>query len=587
MSRAEFPFAAVVGQDRLKTALILAAIEPGLAGVLISGPRGAAKSTLARGLAAIDRPAAGRFVTLPLGATEEQVIGSLDLERALGAGALAYRPGVIGRAHGGYLYIDEVNLLADPLVDVLLDVAASKVNRIERDGISREHAAEFVLIGTMNPEEGELRPQFADRFGLCVVLEPRYSAAERRAIVDQRLAYDRDPAAFERCWADAQAELAERIDAARTRLTNVACAEAIQDAIAERCVAADVEGVRADLHWRQAACAHAAWQGRDRVADTDIDAVAEFVLCHRRNAEQPPADATGGSQSSPPDGGSGANGANDSSEYSNDSDSQDTSDWGGLPPRHVGVALARSIDEQAIGAVGSGLANHSARQRSSGSNRRGAVPALSGHPGPRIDWPRTLARRALDPSLGPPKPRDRSDEWTAAAPVYRPARASTPVLHCVLLDTSASTLGGDEQSTARAAVAGLAERALRQRERFAVLTFGGDRIDWLLPPGRAPRCLETKLARIPAGGGTPLGRALATGRDRLQQLARREPALCLRSYVFTDGRSRDPVNEAQWPGQLIVIDTERARVPLGRARRLAARLGGEHRSLADFLAGSA
>ncbi|MGN8160691.1 ATP-binding protein, partial [Salinisphaera sp. SWV1] len=330
MSHADFPFAAVVGQDRLKTALILAAIEPALAGVLVSGPRGAAKSTLARGLAAIDARAAGRFVTLPLGATEEQVIGSLDLQRALGTGEVAYRPGVIGRAHGGYLYIDEVNLLADPLVDVLLDVAASKINRIERDGISREHAAEFVLIGTMNPDEGELRPQFADRFGLCVELEPRYRADERRAIVDQRLAYEQDPATFAASWADAQAQLAAQIEAARTRLSNVICPETSKVAIAERCVAADVEGVRADLHWRQAARAHAGWQGRNAVSEADIEAVAEFVLCHRRHSES----AGGEPDSGPPrTGGSDPGNAADGEQGGD-------SGWGGLPPRHVGRAPA-------------------------------------------------------------------------------------------------------------------------------------------------------------------------------------------------------------------------------------------------------
>ena len=211
-----FPFTALVGHEALQRALLLAAIDPGMGGVLISGPRGTAKSTSARALAAL-RPEAP-FVTLPLAASLEQLVGTLNLEDVLRDGQVRLAPGLVARAHGGVLYVDEVNLLPDALVDSLLDVAASGVNTVERDGVSHQHAARFVLVGTMNPEEGELRPQLLDRFGLSVALHNPADAAQRQAIVRARLAFDVDPAALLARHAAAQAELASSVARARAAL---------------------------------------------------------------------------------------------------------------------------------------------------------------------------------------------------------------------------------------------------------------------------------------------------------------------------------------------------------------------------------
>lgn len=211
-ARAVFPFAALVAQDALQQALLLAAIDPSLGGVLVSGPRGTAKSTAARGLAELLPE--GQFVTLPLSASDEQVTGTLDLAHALAENGVRFRPGLLARAHLGVLYVDEVNLLADGLVDTLLDVAASGVNIVERDGVSHAHDARFVLVGTMNPEEGELRPQLLDRFGLMVELENCFDAAQRERIVKARLAFDLDPDAFRARHAAAQRALADRIRSA-------------------------------------------------------------------------------------------------------------------------------------------------------------------------------------------------------------------------------------------------------------------------------------------------------------------------------------------------------------------------------------
>ncbi|WP_219266306.1 ATP-binding protein [Pseudomonas sp. Xaverov 259] len=291
-----FPLSAVVGADDLKLALCLTAIDPKIGGVLIEGPRGMAKSTLARGLA--DLLASGQFVTLPLGATEERLVGTLDLDAALGEGRAQFSPGVLAKADGGVLYVDEVNLLPDHLVDLLLDVAASGTNLIERDGISHRHSARFVLIGTMNPEEGELRPQLLDRFGFNVALGGQTLPSERGQIIRRRLDFDSDPAAFCRQWNEPQAALRERCTQARQRLDSIELDDQALAQITERCFAAGVDGLRADLVWLRGARAHAAWRGAAAIAEEDIEAVAEFALRHRR---QPQSAST-----SPPDQGQAA-----------------------------------------------------------------------------------------------------------------------------------------------------------------------------------------------------------------------------------------------------------------------------------------
>jgi magnesium chelatase subunit I len=275
-----FPLSAVVGADDLKLALYLTAIDPKIGGVLIEGPRGMAKSTLARGLA--DLLASGQFVTLPLGATEERLVGTLDLDAALSEGRAQFSPGVLAKADGGVLYVDEVNLLPDHLVDLLLDVAASGTNLIERDGISHRHSAKFVLIGTMNPEEGELRPQLLDRFGLNVALSGHTAPAERGQIIRRRLDFDSDPQRFCATWESQQASLRERCQQARVALTSIPLDDDALAQITERCFAAGVDGMRADLVWLRAARAHAAWRGARAISVEDIDAVAEFALRHRR-----------------------------------------------------------------------------------------------------------------------------------------------------------------------------------------------------------------------------------------------------------------------------------------------------------------
>lgn len=328
-----FPLAAVVGAERLKLALCLAAIDPKIGGVLIEGPRGMAKSTLARGLA--DLLGGGQFVTLPLGATEERLVGTLDLDAALGEGRAKFSPGVLAKADGGVLYVDEVNLLADHLVDLLLDVAASGTNLVERDGISHRHPARFVLIGTMNPEEGELRPQLLDRFGLNVSLDGHTLPAERGQIIRRRLDFDADPHAFCARWKSEQQALEQRCETARAMLPGIELDDQALAEITERCFAAAVDGMRADLVWLRAARAHAAWRGAERIETVDIDAVAEFALRHRRRTATPPSDAQQPSSPEPPQA---------RLEQASASESETgQGQWGELPAQPVATGVRREI----------------------------------------------------------------------------------------------------------------------------------------------------------------------------------------------------------------------------------------------------
>jgi magnesium chelatase subunit I len=293
--RVVFPFTALVGQQSLQQALLLVAIDPSIGGLLISGPRGTAKSTAARALAALlpDAP----FVTLPLSASLEQVVGSLSVEDALRDGSLRLSPGLVARAHLGLLYVDEANLLPDALVDALLDVAASGVNTLERDGISQQHAARFVLVGTMNPEEGDIRPQLLDRFGLSVRLDNPLDLELRHSILRTRLMFDDNPEALLAQHAAALAALVTKLAQARAALPSLHWSDAVLTHVAQLALAAGVDGVRADLVMLRAARAYAALQGSLEVSLQDVDAVAELALAHRRSENAPPASQTEKSQS--------------------------------------------------------------------------------------------------------------------------------------------------------------------------------------------------------------------------------------------------------------------------------------------------
>ncbi|RZK54702.1 MAG: magnesium chelatase, partial [Hymenobacter sp.] len=313
-----YPFAALVGQDSLKQALLLCAVNPAIGGVLIQGDKGTAKSTAVRGLAEVMPPIAAvvgcafncepghpaglcagcqaaaepaqelrptPFVNLPLGATEDRVLGSLDLDGVLTERRKKLQPGLLAAAHRGVLYLDEVNLLPDHLVDVLLDAAAMGVNTVQREGLSVSHPARFTLIGTMNPEEGSLRPQFLDRFGLMVEVAAPRDVPERTEVVRRRIAFERDPVAFAAHWEPTQLTLRQQVSRAQELLPTVQLPEGLLTLISQLCTELGVVSLRADIVLYKTALTLAALAGRAAVTPADVRRAAELALAHRRRSQ--------------------------------------------------------------------------------------------------------------------------------------------------------------------------------------------------------------------------------------------------------------------------------------------------------------
>ncbi|MEM7798046.1 MAG: ATP-binding protein [Chloroflexota bacterium] len=285
-----FPFTAIVGQERMKRALILNAVNPQIGGVLIRGERGTAKSTASRALAQI-LPAGTSFINLPVSATEDRVVGTLDIEKAIQKGEKHFEPGVLFHAHNGILYVDEVNLLDDHVVDLLLDAAAMGVNIVEREGISHSHPARFILVGTMNPEEGDLRPQLLDRFAFSVTIGGLSDMRQRVAILERRIAFETNRDGFVSDWMSQEDVLAAKIARARDLVASVKYSRRDLASIASLTASMRVDGHRGDIVILRGAQAHAAFQGRDRITDEDIILAAELALPHRMKTR--PFDDTG------------------------------------------------------------------------------------------------------------------------------------------------------------------------------------------------------------------------------------------------------------------------------------------------------
>ncbi|MFP5320007.1 MAG: AAA family ATPase [Acidimicrobiia bacterium] len=499
-----FPFSAVVAQEDAQLALLLVAVDPGIGGVLLRGDKGSAKSTLARGLAAL-LPGGAPFVELPVGATEDRVLGGLDVGAALGEGATRLRPGLLSAAHGGVLYVDEVNLLPDHLVDVLLDAAASGVHRVERDGVSEAHAARFVLIGSMNPEEGELRPQLLDRFGLAVEVKAPSDPALRAEAVRRRLAHDATPQAAA-AGADGDRVLAARLaDCGRASLPDEVVAFASRLALA-----VGAEGLRADLVLCRAARALAAWEGRPDTTTDDVQRIASLALAHRRRRRpfDPPA----------------------------------------LPPEELAAALAAaeaptaSTSDQVDGswsdAAGSvlhapppppvALAPPPRAGTSTGPHVRGVT---IGDRTPGADGPAAVAvaatvRTAVARGARTP------DAVDVREPVRRRPATRTVIL---AVDTSGSMGSRERVEAAAGAVLALLADAYRSRHRVSLVTFRGGGAEVVLAPTASVEVARARLADLPTGGATPVAEGLAAAAEvaRRARAAGDDPFVVL----LSDGRA--------------------------------------------------
>lgn len=582
MSPPVYPFSALVGHDRLRLALLLCAVHPQIGGVLIRGEKGTAKSTAVRALAAVlaQADSAARLVELPLGATEDRVIGSLNLEKVLRDGEHAFAPGLLARADGGVLYVDEVNLLPDHLVDILLDAAAMGRVHIERDGVSQSYESRFVLIGTMNPEEGELRPQLLDRFGLAVDVTASRDVAVRSAVVRSRLAYESDPAGFAAAHAQADTALAHRIAEARRLLGHVVLEDAELDRIAAVCAAFDVDGMRADLVLARTAMAHAAWRGAAAVSAEDIRVAAELALPHRRRRdpfddqgidpaalEQVLQDAGGGQSEPDPDPdppGGGVPG---------ESGEQTVPQGDSAPPRPSAPPTATFRPRVLrVPGVGDGAAG----RRSAARNARGAVAGA--HPDPDRGFGVHLFATVLaaaERATAAGRVHPQADDLRRAQRVGKEGN-----LVIFVVDASGSMAARDRMAAVGGATQSLLRDAYQRRDKVAVITFRSGAARVLLPPTASAHLAARRLTRFDTGGTTPLAEGLLAARDLVLRERVRDRARRPLVVVLTDGRATggpDPLGRSRSAARLlaaegaaaVVVDCETGYVRLGLAAELA------------------
>ncbi|MEU2462225.1 putative cobaltochelatase [Streptomyces sp. NPDC053741] len=661
-----YPFTALVGQDDLRLGLLLNAVSPAVGGVLVRGEKGTAKSTAVRALAALmpevavvagcrfscdpgapdpacpDGPheagtgvsRAARTVELPVGASEDRLVGALDIERALSEGVKAFEPGLLADAHRGILYVDEVNLLHDHLVDLLLDAAAMGASYVEREGVSVRHAARFLLVGTMNPEEGELRPQLLDRFGLTVEVAASRETDLRVEVVRRRLAYDDDPAGFAARWADEEAALRERIVSARALLPRVVLGDSVLRQIAATCAAFEVDGMRADIVMARTATALAAWAGREEVVSDDVRQAALLALPHRRRRnpfdapgldedkldealqdaadeqgdDDPDPDGPGGGvppQGGGPEsdgGGSDAGGSDDGGTDDGGADAPGREDTGsGDAPAPGGGGEQQPVRAGepfrtkvlSVPGLGEGAAGRRSRARTehgrtTGSRRpEGALTKLHLAATVQAAAPHQRARGRSGRGLVV-----RRDDLRQAT---REGREGNLVLFVV--DASGSMAARQRMSAVKGAVMSLLLDAYQRRDKVGLVTFRGKDAEVALPPTSSVDAAAARLESLPTGGRTPLAAGLLKAHDVLRVERLRDPSRRPLLVVVTDGRATggvDPVALAGRAGRLhasegtasVVVDCESGFVRLGLAAQLARDLGGSAVTLDELRADS-
>jgi magnesium chelatase subunit D len=556
MTRHAYPFAAIVGQEQMKMALLLAAVDWRL-GVLLRGDKGAGKTTTARALAEL-LPKPGRFVNLPIGITEDRLLGGMDLGSTL-KGEPALRPGLVAEANGGVLYVDEVNLLPDHLADALLDAAATGVSTVEREGFSAVQEARFVLMGSMNPEEGSLRPQLLDRFALVADVAAIRLATERREVVERRMSYDTDPSLFAARWMEQQVYLQQRIEAARVMLPSVRCPAAMLEHISTIVCEHGVISIRADLAIARASRAQAAMLGSEEVTAEHIGAVLPLALAHRitRSPQRPPPGNSPPLLPQTPPQSKADEGADEMTEQR----------FSSLPVRTP--ELRWTVDDGRSGAT---------------VGRKGQAP------GPVVrtrknERPAELDSRfsVLEAVIQTGQPRLRPQDLYEK--MREPLVASRFLF---VVDSSGSHAAHERMRAVKGAVAGLIERSLRRRDEVAVIVFRGESAEILVAPTSDVATVLAALEYLPTGGRTPLAHAL----ELANELVTPETLLLL----VTDGRANVPYgsNDA-WRDALqaaarircpgLVVDTESSNNAFGKAKELADTMQAECISLSAFEAG--
>ncbi len=636
-----YPFTAIVGQDRMKKALVLNAINNRLGGILIRGEKGTAKTTAVRALAKLlpdisvvqgcpyncdpenereqcpschEKTARGmelqgitkkmHLVELPLGSTEDRVIGTIDIEQAIKRGEKAFQPGILADVNRGILYVDEINLLDDHLVDVLLDAAAMGINYVEREGVSFSHPARFILVGTMNPEEGDLRPQLLDRFGLCVDVAGVHDPRERIEVIERFLEFENNPEAFARSWDPAEKELSALIVRARHLLHRVTHARDIFDMIVTLSLEMGVDGHRADLYMLKTAQTIAAFQGRDRVSEDDVAEAAELVLNHRMRRkpfQQPGLDREKLDEA-----------VNNHKKKSDDMKGGDhRRQQEGTQQRGDGTKPDQGAEELFEPGRAFALALQQRSQEKKhreGQGRRTRV--ISSDTRGRYcgsALPRGAAKDiALDATIRAAAPRQRERHRNETALTIEKSDLREKVRQrtvgntiVFVVDSSGSMAAARRMSETKAAVLSLLMEAYRKRDRVALVAFRGDRADVLLRPTSSVELAQKSLEVLPTGGRTPLPQGLARGLEVITRELMKNEKIKPLLVLISDGRTNVAMQEGPLALdqcmelsrevrhrniQSLVIDTETGLVRLGRLRAMAEAMGARYAALDELQA---
>lgn len=629
MERRVFPFSAIVGQAAAKQALTIALVNPASGGLLLSGPKGTAKSTLVR--AAAPFTAAGRIVELPLGATDDMVFGSIDMEAALATGERRLRPGLLFRAAGTALYMDEVNLLRPDFLTAVLDSAANGFFELQRDGVSHQEEVSYTAIGTMNPEEGTLSASTLDRFGMFVSLENNENKDERAEIVRRVMAFEADGAGFREKYAGEDAALAAQIAAARALLAEVEASEAMLELTAQYCARAYCRGNRADLYLLEAARALAALAGRRYVMPQDIEAAAMFVLPHRMGqppksqppeAEEPPkgedpsdaADETkedeGEAEEAPPeeDGGE-AEDEEDSSGESEEKPEETPPEANGEGESDPPEEAAGNMD-QVFAALESLLSPRLAiehppqweHEKREGSGKR-SLTRTDSRLGRYVRAEMPRAKKgidlAFDATLRAAAPYQKNRRGTEAV-IIRPEdyRSRVREKHIganliFLVDASGSMGAQERMKTVKGVILSLLKEAYQKRDRVGMIAFRRDRAEVLLPVTRSVDLAEKLLRELPTGGKTPLAEGLESTLSMIYGLSQRDKGQQTAVILITDGRANatyagdDPVARALEAAEKfsrtnvmsVVLDTENDFLKVGIAPAIAKKMGAGYYTL--------
>ncbi len=662
-----FPFSAIVGQEQLKLALILNAINPRIGGVLVRGEKGTAKSTAVRALAALlpkiavvegcpyncdpDRPQSFcrhcrhygartirrpiSVVTLPLNATEDRVAGGIDLGRAVKEGARVMQPGLLASAHRGILYVDEVNLLDDHIVDIILDAASSGRNVIEREGISLAHASRFVLVGTMNPEEGELRPQLLDRFGLCVEVRAIADKENRVVLMERREAYDASPADFIRRFKDENAKITEQIIRAGRMLATIRMPEHLRSLASQLAMEGNVAGHRADLIIEQAARTVAAWRGRREVTVDDVLEVAPLVLCHRsREAAPPPPpsprdqeqsrDRENPAEDNPPETREdneprpeeqpGRQEAENSQAGETGSQAEEEEGGPDNQERELEEPARRKDPAEKVFAVADTFKTRKFStpkdrlfRRGSGRRSRTRSARKQGRY-VKSTTLRTSGDVALDASLRAAAPYQlRRENRHGLAVVIRTADIREKIREkrignflLFVVDASGSMGARGRMAASKGAVMSLLLDAYQKRDRIAMISFRRNEAVVNLPPTSSIELAAGLLREMPVGGRTPLSAGLVKSYEVSRNYLLREPTARPIVIIITDGRSNVALGKKNPQAEtfelaerlalddrirFIIVDTESPGiVQFGLARKMALALGAQYFRIEDLQA---